>query len=267
MTAELHVDEVIVGVSEECRALVSSAPLGRRIGWRDELRDDVAGGAPRRIIQRRQIVFDRTAGALQIAVLVPVLTHNRPLLVGVGRNQARVDCKTFAADWESNMPSPIWAGRSSGRSRRFSNGPRSMRLSLERPRPHFWRQTIARSMMSTPSSSSLSTCLRAGPGSGVAKAVGRRVPQNIFEVRLPASWPANTTALAGPSIGMTIDDVRKLFGGVKLRVDYVLNGQSASRMIIETRAKGSFVAFTFVDDRLIAFEDLGSLPDEVLRAF
>jgi hypothetical protein len=38
-------------------------------------------------------------------------------------------------------------------------------------------------------------------------------------------------------------------------------------MIIETRAKGSFVAFTFVDDRLIAFEDLGSLPDEVFRAF
>jgi len=102
----------------------------------------------------------------------------------------------------------------------------------------------------------------------VAKAAGRRVPQNIFEVRLPArSGPANTTALAGPSIGMTIDDVRKFFGGVKLRVDYVLNGQSASRMIIETRAKGSLVAFTFVDNRLIAFEDLGALPDEVFRAF
>src|SRR5438270_464658 len=71
---ELHVDEVIVGISEECRALVSSGPLGRRIGWRDELWDDVACGAPRRIIQRRQILLDRTAGALRIAVLVPVLT-------------------------------------------------------------------------------------------------------------------------------------------------------------------------------------------------
>src|SRR5262249_16783277 len=69
----------------------------------------------------------------------------------------------------------------------------------------------------------------------VAKAVGRRVPQNIFEVRLPArSGSASRTALAEPSIGMTVDDVRKFLGGVKLRVDYVRNGQSASRMIIET---------------------------------
>ena len=33
-----------------------------------------------------------------MAVLVPVLTHNRPLLVGVGMDQARVDCKTFTTD-------------------------------------------------------------------------------------------------------------------------------------------------------------------------
>jgi hypothetical protein len=102
----------------------------------------------------------------------------------------------------------------------------------------------------------------------VAKAAGRRVPQDIFEVRLPARpEPTDTTAPAGPSIGMTIDDVRKLYGDVRLRVDYVLNSQDASRMIIETRAKGSFLTFTFVDDRLIAFEDLGPLPDEVFRAF
>ena len=46
--AELHVDEVIIGVCEKCRAFVGAGPLGRRIGRRDELRHNVAGGAPRR---------------------------------------------------------------------------------------------------------------------------------------------------------------------------------------------------------------------------
>src|ERR1700691_5098708 len=41
--AELHVDEIIVGISEECRSLVSSGPLRRGIGRRDELRDNLAG--------------------------------------------------------------------------------------------------------------------------------------------------------------------------------------------------------------------------------
>jgi hypothetical protein len=47
--AELHVDEIVVGVSKECRPLVSSGPMGRGISRRDEFRDNVAGGAPRRI--------------------------------------------------------------------------------------------------------------------------------------------------------------------------------------------------------------------------
>jgi hypothetical protein len=36
-------------------------------------------------------------------------------------------------------------------------------------------------------------------------------------------------------------------------------------MIIETRIKGSFVAFNFTDHRLIAFEHLAA--DELFRAF
>src|SRR5258705_1062081 len=47
------------------------------------------------------------------------------------------------------MPAPIWAGRSSGRSRRFSNGPRSMRLSL---RPKKEREApVKQTVLSVPS--------------------------------------------------------------------------------------------------------------------
>jgi hypothetical protein len=59
--AELHVDEIVVGVREECRPLVGAGPLRRGIGWRDELRDNVAGGAPRRIVEGRQILLNRAA--------------------------------------------------------------------------------------------------------------------------------------------------------------------------------------------------------------
>ena len=96
--AELHVDEIVVGVSEECRSLVSAGPLGRRIGWRDELRHNVAGGAPRRIVESRQILLHRAAGPRWIAVLAPILTSDRALLVGIGRNQARIDGKAFTAN-------------------------------------------------------------------------------------------------------------------------------------------------------------------------
>ena len=54
---ELHVDEIVVGVSKECRPLGSSGPLGRGIGRRDELRNNVAGGASRRIVESRQILL------------------------------------------------------------------------------------------------------------------------------------------------------------------------------------------------------------------
>src|SRR6202790_4725682 len=55
--AELHVDEIVVGVSEECRSLVSPGPLGRRIGWRDKLRDHVGSPPPSRIIEVARYSF------------------------------------------------------------------------------------------------------------------------------------------------------------------------------------------------------------------
>src|SRR6202142_1005339 len=84
--AELHVDEIVVGVREECRPLVCPGPLGRRVGRRNELRHNVAGGTPCRIIEGRQILLHSAAGPLRIAIPAPVLTCDRALLIGVGRN-------------------------------------------------------------------------------------------------------------------------------------------------------------------------------------
>src|ERR1700736_2651051 len=74
--AELHVDEIIVGVSKECRPLVSASPLGRGIGRRDELRDNLAGGAPCRVIEGRQILLHHAAGPCRIAIPAPILTRD-----------------------------------------------------------------------------------------------------------------------------------------------------------------------------------------------
>src|SRR4051794_907294 len=96
--AELHVDEIVVGIREEGRPLVSPGPLRCRIGRRNELRDNIAGGAQRRIVEGRQILLHRAARPGRIAIPAPVLTRDRALLVRVGRNQARIDCKSFATN-------------------------------------------------------------------------------------------------------------------------------------------------------------------------
>src|ERR1700722_1958147 len=59
--AELHVEEIVGGIREECRSLVRPGPLRRRVGRRDELRDNVAGRIPRRIVEGRQILLHRAA--------------------------------------------------------------------------------------------------------------------------------------------------------------------------------------------------------------
>src|SRR5450631_4798958 len=79
-------------------ALVSAGPLRRGVGWRDELRHNVAGRSPRRIVEGRQILLHRAARLLGITIPPPVLTCDRALLIGVGLDQARIDCKTFATN-------------------------------------------------------------------------------------------------------------------------------------------------------------------------
>lgn len=86
--AELYVDEIIVGVSEECWSLVSSGPLGRGIGQRDELRHNVAGRAPGRrrdpcqhngitLAGSSQLTFATNSGPIGRIIIAECLS-NRP---------------------------------------------------------------------------------------------------------------------------------------------------------------------------------------------
>jgi hypothetical protein len=54
--------------------------------------------APARIVEGRQILLHSAAGPRRIAISTPILTRDRALLVGVGLDQARIDCKAFASN-------------------------------------------------------------------------------------------------------------------------------------------------------------------------
>jgi hypothetical protein len=78
--------------------LVSTGPLRGRVRWRDELRLRRAGGAEGRIVQCRQIRTDSLSCIRAKVIGVPLVAGNRALLVGIRRDQARIDGKAFATD-------------------------------------------------------------------------------------------------------------------------------------------------------------------------
>ena len=61
---------------------------------------------------------------------------------------------------------------------------------------------------------------------------------------------------------MTASEITEIYGPVKYRVDYVINGQPASRVVFETPDKGTFAGVTFVDGVAIGIEDLGGMPND-----
>jgi putative flavoprotein involved in K+ transport len=100
-------------------------------------------------------------------------------------------------------------------------------------------------------------------GRVVGRAVGRDVPQHLFRVDLPSPpEPESESPLPTARLGMTAGEIAKLYGPVKFRVNYVANGQDASRVVFEPRDKGTFVGVTFVDGIATGLEDLGRLPDD-----
>ena len=90
----------------------------------------------------------------------------------------------------------------------------------------------------------------------IAKAVGRDVPADLFQVDLPSPPQESEDPMREPRVGMTVRGVRELTGPLNFRVDYVLNGQPASREVYKSRSNETFVAFSFVDGVMTEFEDL-----------
>ena len=96
----------------------------------------------------------------------------------------------------------------------------------------------------------------------IAGTVGRGVPAALFQVALPSPPQAESEGpILEPRVGMTAHDVRELTGALKFRVDYVRNGQPASRVVYESPSE-TFVAFTFVDGVMTEFENLGRMPND-----
>src|SRR5215470_4566582 len=99
--ADLHVDEIVVRITEEGRSPQGACPLRRRIGWRNELWSDLACRPERRVIERGKILLRRPARRSRIDRPVPPCPAHRPLLVGVGYDEARVNCEPFSTDQPS----------------------------------------------------------------------------------------------------------------------------------------------------------------------
>jgi hypothetical protein len=93
----------------------------------------------------------------------------------------------------------------------------------------------------------------------IAKAAGRGMPSDLFRVDLPSPPLSESEGpTREPRVGMTARDVvREQYGAPRFRVDYIRNGQPASREIYESRSNESFIAFNFVDGIMTEFATMG----------
>src|SRR6266542_967061 len=77
----LHIDEIVVGISEKGRSAHRTGPLGGRIRRRDELRPDFARRTKRGVIEGCEILPYRAACDFSGTVLVPLRSRDRALLI------------------------------------------------------------------------------------------------------------------------------------------------------------------------------------------
>ena len=202
-----------------------------------------------------QATISRAAGAssciLEFSGAIPgkvVLTNG---------SVSRVTLDVFHVDTGdlSEFGRRAWPGMSDGAVRRLLGEP-----TLVRHHGFFGIETD-QWVFSRPGQIDISLFFRAGRV--IARAAGRAVPQSLFRVDLPSSPQAEGQGpILGAQAGMTMKSVEALYGEEKLRVDYVFNGRSASRVVLKTRSKDAYVRVTLVNDVVTEFEDLGRLPDD-----
>ena len=96
----------------------------------------------------------------------------------------------------------------------------------------------------------------------IARAIGRKVPDDLFRVELPSPPNAESEGrMLLPRLGITTTDIEELYGAPHYRIDYVFNGQPSSHAVYKVSEKGTFTAMTFVDGVVTELEDLGRMPD------
>jgi hypothetical protein len=80
--------------------------LGGGIGGGDELRRDVGGCTPSRIVEMCQIILHGTPRNLRIDVVAPLITRRRAAFIGVSDDQARINREALAAN-QSRRDAPL----------------------------------------------------------------------------------------------------------------------------------------------------------------
>src|SRR4029077_11121951 len=96
--ANLHIDQIIIGRCKKCWSPHRAGPLGGGIRRRDELRRYLGGSAKSCVVEGCPLLLTSSACGLRIALLDPLRAWDRPLLVGVRHDQARIDRKLLTTD-------------------------------------------------------------------------------------------------------------------------------------------------------------------------
>ena len=170
---------------------------------------------------------------------------------------SRVTLDTFRAD-KDDLPAfshKAWPGMASSAVRRMLGEPTDVLHHM------FFGINVDQLVFAHAGETEVSVFLR--DDRVIAKALGRNVPINLFRVDLPSPPLAQREAsMTTPHVGLRTSDIEEFYGAIKFRVDFVFNGQPASRVIFETDRTRTYAGITLVDGVVTEFEDLGPMPDD-----